>query len=289
MPLGCPLGEDRTTLPHFAPHSLPPMTVPLKKTARKKPIASCKTFRRKSWSCSIPYTNYEWYTVHTTIFIKKHFSTRCQQYTTIPIFTSFWLTLGNLFLHGGLKSSSSVNATQEALAASVAIVLRILGGHVNICILAAHPEHPIWLSHRSTSLAYFVWVNTKNGRPVFHVSSIWFFKQQLYGWSSQKPLKKAIASATSACDWPAPGTVRTRKQITIVGLSGSRNTKVENVHYKISMLPNWTTHLQKIELVNQVRQFPDHLALAPSSPCTIIPMCNLYQSQTIWCTILPEN
>ena len=47
MPLGCPLGEDQTTLSHFAPPSLPPTIVPLKRTARKKPIASYKTFRGK--------------------------------------------------------------------------------------------------------------------------------------------------------------------------------------------------------------------------------------------------
>ena len=47
MPLGCPLGEDQTTPSHFAPHSLPPTIVPLKRTARKKPIASYKTFRGK--------------------------------------------------------------------------------------------------------------------------------------------------------------------------------------------------------------------------------------------------
>ena len=47
MHLGCPLGENQTTLSHFAPPSLPPTIVPLKRTARKKLIASYKTFRGK--------------------------------------------------------------------------------------------------------------------------------------------------------------------------------------------------------------------------------------------------
>ena len=47
MPLGCPPGEHWTTLPHFTLHSLPPITVPLKKTTRKKPIACSKIFNVK--------------------------------------------------------------------------------------------------------------------------------------------------------------------------------------------------------------------------------------------------
>ena len=39
---------------------------------------------------------------------------------------------------------------------------------------------------------------------------MWLFKQRLYGWSSQEPLRKAIASTISACDLLAPGIIRAR-------------------------------------------------------------------------------
>ena len=74
-----------------------------------------------------------------------------------------------------------------------------------------------------------------------------------------------------------------------MSLNGNWNTEMENVHYEISMLPNWTTHLQQIELVNQVHQFPERLIPVPSSPCAIRTMCNLYQSQKIWYAIVPKN
>ena len=210
MPLGSPPSEFRTTLLHLVPHFVPPMIAPLKKTARPRPIPNHISSIHEHGFYVSPHAHCEWCILCTGSFVKKHLFTNFHQCTTVRTFTSFWQALGNLLLHGGLKSSSSMNAIHEAVGTSAATVLGILGGHANICILAAHPEHPIWLSLRSTSPAYLGWVSTSKGRPVCDVSSMWLFKQRLYGWSSQEPLRKAIASAISACDLLAPGIIRAR-------------------------------------------------------------------------------